>query len=50
MRSQKMDHTIRSQGWAAGCADKPSGHDKRMSGRQISDIPESEACTRPIPH
>ena len=47
MRSQKMDHVIRSQGWAAGCADKPPGYGGRMSSRQISDIHESETRARP---
>ena len=50
MRSQKMDHAIRSQGWAAGCADKPSGHGGRMSSGHILDIHESEARARSKPH
>ena len=45
-----MDHAIRSQGWAAGCADKPPGHGGRMSNRHISDIHKSEARTRPRHH
>ena len=54
LRSQKMDHAIRSKGWVAGCADKPLGHDGRISSRQISDIHESEAhakpkCHQPVP-
>ena len=50
MRSQKMDHARRSQGWAAGCADKPPGHGGCMSSRHISDIHESEARTRSKHH
>ena len=45
-----MDHAIRSQGWAAGCADKPPGHDGRMSNGHISDIHKSKACARPRHH
>ena len=50
MRSQKMDHAIRSQGWAARCVDKPSSHDGRMNGKHILDIHENEAHVRSIPH
>ena len=50
MRSQKMDHAIRSQGWVARSADKPPGHGERMNNRHISDIHESEARARPRPH
>ena len=50
MRSQKMDHAIRSQGWAVGSADKPPGHDEHMSGRHISDIHENEVRARPRTH
>ena len=45
-----MDHAIRSQGWAARCADKLPGQGGRMSSRQILDIHENEAHARPKHH
>jgi len=50
MRSQKMAHAIKSQGWATECADKPPDHDEHMSSRQILDIHGSEAHARPRHH
>ena len=29
MSNQKVAHAIRSQGWAAECAEEPPDHDKR---------------------
>ena len=46
MRGQKMVHAIRSQGWAARCANKSLDHGGRVSSRQISDIHRSEARAR----
>ena len=50
MRSQKVVHAIRSQGWAVGCPDKSPDHGRCVSSRQISNIHGSEARARSRHH